>query len=460
MQYGSVKRTSGNKESRNLPDSSSEYFKIVMLYTLLASTLLCLLFDQAEACHYTRSRPSTTEGNIAVRRLQSSDLLLLLNNPIKIPSEEKLPQSVDLREYGLMTPVRNQGKCGSCWAFATVAAFESCILYDGVLYSHGSPFGKHTDLLHISEQFEIVSSASNNFCSSGNIVRLINDHLMGLIPTIEVDENFPYTLADSTESDPPISPPQPILSLDDYVLPIYSEPKLGYKAGVIILYNRDAPYNSSVARMVETYLSLGVPVMATINTWADGRKSHRRIKQYRDGILSAQCHNASLDHEVLIVGYGRYRNTAVWIVRNSWGADWGVQGYAYVARGSDSYCLERSAIAVLPRTLDPTAEYAPFFEHPPPSPLLLPIYEGIITRCENGLDSDSPQGCSAFARSTPPALAIVLTLVFATTTIWGNLLVSPTFSLVNLRSHNRVEDARIGNEVAEAIVAEVLRVIG
>lgn len=391
------------------------------MYTSCVFILLCLSPCIAETCACTSDSSATAGGNITTRRLQSNDLFLLLTNPIEVPPEEKLPQSVDLREYGLITAARNQGKCGSCWAFVTVAAFEACILYDGMLYSRGSPFSKPTDLLHISEQFEILSSTSNNYCSSGNVVRLINDHLMGLIQTVELEENFPYSLADNTGdrySACPENTPQPIIPSKDYILPVYSEPKLGYKAGVIVLYNRDSPYNSSTMRMVETYLSLGVPVMATINTWADGRKSHRKIKRYRDGVLNARCHNTSLDHEVLIVGYGRYRNTPVWIIRNSWGADWGVHGYAYVSRGADSYCLERSAIAVLPRSLDTGAEYTPFAMRPPPSPLLRPIYEGIITRCENGLDIDSPEGCSSFGRDggTAPRLAVALIALTLVTT--------------------------------------------
>ncbi|EFO64484.1 Cathepsin L-like protease [Giardia lamblia P15] len=382
-----------------------------MIYTPLVFILLDPLHILAEMCPYTELFSVGAKDNVVVRRLQSSNSFLLLTNPIKTATEDSLPQSVDLREYGLMTPVRNQGKCGSCWAFATVAAFEACILYDGMLYSHGSPFGKHTDLLHISEEFEILSSTSNSLCSSGNVVRLINDHLMGVIPTVELEENFPYSLSDNTEDEPPAHPLQPAIPPENYLLPIYSEAKLGYRAGVIVLYNRDNPYNNSVAQLVKTYLSLGVPVIATINTWANGRKGHRQIKHYRSGILNAQCHNASLDHEVLIVGYGRYRGTAVWVIRNSWGANWGIYGYAYVAQGGDSYCLEHTAITVLPRTLDPTAKYTPFSMHPSSSPFLRPIYEDTIIRCESGLDTDSPEGCSPFARDSPLALELGIALV-------------------------------------------------
>lgn len=384
-----------------------------MIYIFCVSILLGFLFWIGKTYSCTKTVSAAAEENVFIHRLQSNDLFLLLDNPIKVPSKEKLPQSVDLREYGLMTAVRNQGKCGSCWAFSTVAAFEVCILYDGALYAHESPFGKHTDLLHLSEQFEILSSTSNNYCSSGNVVRLINDHLMGLIPTVELEENFPYNLADNTGSMHPEHSenlPEPVISFKDYTLPIYSESKLGYRAGVVVLYNRNTPYNISIIQMVKTYLSLGVPIMATINTWADGRKSHRRIKGYHDGILNARCHNTSADHEVLIVGYGQYHNSSVWIIRNSWGADWGIHGYAYVPRGVDSYCLEHSAIAVLPRTLDTSAEYIPFTAHPPPSPFLRPIYEGIITRCENGLDIDYPEGCSSFSRESDMKLWLTAAL--------------------------------------------------
>ncbi|KAE8302740.1 Cathepsin L-like protease [Giardia duodenalis] len=429
------------------------------MYTLLVFILSNPLHILLKARSYTGTFSACTKDNAVVRRLQSNDLFLLLANPIKVAAEDNLPQSVDLREYGLMTPVRNQGKCGSCWAFATVAAFEACALYDGVLYPYGSPLGRHTDLLHISEEFEILSSTSNNLCSSGNVVRLINDHLTGVIPTVELEENFPYSLSDNTESEPPAHPLQPAIPPEEYVLPIYSETKLGHKAGVIVLYNRDNPYNDSIAQLVKTYLSLGVPVMATINTWANGRKGHRLIKRYRGGILSAPCRNTSLDHEVLIVGYGRYRGTAVWIVRNSWGADWGVYGYAYVAQGGDSYCLEHSAIAVLPRTLDPTAKYASFSTHPPPSPLLRPIYEGTIVRCENGLDADPPEGCSPFTRGSSPALGASIALILTTIAAIGKFTHQPS-PLINLRRHDRVENASVRNKVTEAIITEVLGIIG
>ena len=62
-----------------------------------------------------------------------------------------------------------------------------------------------------------------------------------------------------------------------------------------------------------------------------------------------ECGGAStIDHQVVVVGYGKKDKTDVWVVRNSWGTKWGANGYFYVPIGSNSYCLELYAYAVIP----------------------------------------------------------------------------------------------------------------
>lgn len=58
--------------------------------------------------------------------------------------------------------------------------------------------------------------------------------------------------------------------------------------------------------------------------------------------------NDTIDHQVTIVGYGKKDKTDVWVVRNSWGSKWGAKGYFYVPIGSNSYCLEMYAYAIIP----------------------------------------------------------------------------------------------------------------
>lgn len=58
---------------------------------------------------------------------------------------------------------------------------------------------------------------------------------------------------------------------------------------------------------------------------------------YNGGIIKNNC-GTKLDHGVLIVGYGVQKNINYWIVKNSWGKDWGMDGYVMVERGPDDMC--------------------------------------------------------------------------------------------------------------------------
>ena len=102
-----------------------------------------------------------------------------------------IPESVDLREYNLLTKVKDQKECGSCWAHTTAAMAENLILLNAKRQIYGSaPWDKSTTSLDISELFMMGTTPSCAYCSGCDYVYAV----MGIVgkKTVELESNYPY----------------------------------------------------------------------------------------------------------------------------------------------------------------------------------------------------------------------------------------------------------------------------
>lgn len=318
----------------------------------------------------------------------------LLENRLKPPKD--LPEMVDLRLWGLQTPVRDQGRCGACWAFAMVGVFETLMLLDMDLYA-GSIFDMNFIDLHISEQFELNRSSSNKFCQSGSIARLIHDHLVEVIPTVELESHYPYTSYNLIQGFVNITCPVPRLLPKEYVTPFHIESIAGGKAALIQLANGMKPYNKTTEMIIKGYLASGIPVLAQINTYAQGKKGHKTLRKYRTGLIEQACTNTTKDHQITIVGYGTFQGQPAWLIRNSWGESWGDHGFGFVSRGRNTLCIETAAHTLLPRSFQ---EYTPY--HIPNKSLEITINQTSRQRYHAHFDTDpnDPDIPSNFQRFT------------------------------------------------------------
>jgi cathepsin L len=205
------------------------------------------------------------------------------------------PSSIDWRQKGVVNPVRDQGQCGSCWAFATTANAESVWAI-----SSGQ-------LLDLSEEF-LVDCASgagyfNMGCNGG-----------------QPDSAFKYMINNGqcTESSYP------------------------YKAGTTKTAGTcqkctTAPVHFSgcydVASKDQVSLMAAVakqPVVIAIEA------DTRYFQSYSSGILDSTACGTNLDHAVEIVGYGSENGVDYWTVRNSWSSSWGEQGYVRIKKSSST----------------------------------------------------------------------------------------------------------------------------
>jgi cathepsin L len=208
----------------------------------------------------------------------------------------KLPASMDWRMYGAVTPIKNQGQCGSCWAFSSTGALE------------GQTFRKTKKLPSLSEQNLVDCVKANAACNGG-----------------WMDNSFAY-----------IRDNQGIDSEAGY--PYYAKP-LGY-----CYYN--AQYKSATDTGFvdlpsgnEQALMTAVATIGPISVAIDA--THPSFMSYRGGVYyEPRCGNtlASLDHAVLVVGYGTDGGWDYWLVKNSWGTYWGEQGYIRMARNRNDHC--------------------------------------------------------------------------------------------------------------------------
>jgi len=194
-----------------------------------------------------------------------------------------LPKSVDWREEGAVTPVKNQGACGSCWAFSATGALEGCY------------FQKRKKLASLSEQnlVDCVQGSSQG-CNGGEMIDAFDYVAQN---GIEFEDDYPYTAR--TE--------QCKFDADKAVI---------VNHGYLNVTRKDV--NALKTAIAGQTVSVAIQADQIV------------FQFYKGGVIKALCGD-DLNHGVLAVGYNSVSGGEAFIVKNSWGTNWGLNGYVYIS---------------------------------------------------------------------------------------------------------------------------------
>ncbi|KAL0733534.1 hypothetical protein Bca4012_009744 [Brassica carinata] len=195
---------------------------------------------------------------------------------------KNLPDDFDWRDRGAVTPVKNQGSCGSSWSFSTTGALE------------GAHFLATGNLVSLSEQQLVdchhqCDAEVGGFCDSGCKGGLMNIAFEYTFETggLMREEDYPYT------------------------------------------GTTDGAWVSSHEDQIAANLVKNGPLPVAINS--------AYLQTYVGGVLCPYICSRSLHHGVLLVGYGsgqsRFKEKPYWIIKNSWGETWGEKGFYKLCKG-------------------------------------------------------------------------------------------------------------------------------
>jgi len=217
-----------------------------------------------------------------------------------------VPDSLDWRDRNAVTPVKNQGQCGSCWSFSATGAMEGAwSIVTG-------------DLVSLSEQQLIdCSKKYGNLGCHGGLMD--NAFEYAIHNGMCSEESYPYT-SSSGSSDS-------------------SCQSHSCKTVATIQACSDVSANNQVD--LKKAVALGpVSIAIEADTFI--------FQSYSSGVITSEKCGTDLDHGVLIVGYGEESGVPYWLVKNSWGTDWGLDGYVKIERSSDTNDAGICGVAMQP----------------------------------------------------------------------------------------------------------------
>jgi C1A family cysteine protease len=201
--------------------------------------------------------------------------------------------TLDWRTKGAVTAVKDQGQCGSCWAFSTTGNIE------------GQWKIKGHALTSVSEQELVSCDTIDSGCNGGLMDNAFDWLVQSRKGVIATETSYPYVSGGG------------------------NVPKCkttGLVNGATITGHKDLPKDET---QMAALLASGGPIAIAVDATS--------FQSYTGGILT-NCISQQIDHGVLLVGYGVSGTTSYWIIKNSWAASWGEQGYIRVKQGSNE-CL-------------------------------------------------------------------------------------------------------------------------
>ncbi|XP_056366986.1 cathepsin S [Oenanthe melanoleuca] len=205
-----------------------------------------------------------------------------------------IPQEMDWRDKGCVTAVKNQGACGSCWAFSAVGALEAQVkLHTGNLVS-----------LSAQNLVDCSGMYGNQGCAGGFITAAFQYIIDN--GGIEAEESYPYTAQNGT-----------------------CRYNASARAASCSRFLELPPGDEAALR--DAVATVG-PVAVAIDATRPG------FFLYRSGVFDDPQCSQEVNHGVLVVGYGSLQGKDYWLVKNSWGVWFGDAGYIRMARNASNLC--------------------------------------------------------------------------------------------------------------------------
>ncbi|XP_075678692.1 digestive cysteine proteinase 1-like [Dermatophagoides pteronyssinus] len=218
------------------------------------------------------------------------------NNEYTMNDVESLPAEIDWTKKGVVTSVKKQNECGSCYAFSAVASIEG---------QHALKTGK---LIELSAQNIIDCSKpeGNHGCHGGNMDKAFKMVIKN--NGIDTEKSYPYE--------------------------------------AIARECRQSQKNKTIGATIHSYVDIrrgdelalqsAVAKIGPISVAIDG-SGH--FHQYKSGIYDNEnCSPVLLTHGVTVVGYGELNGKQYWKIKNSWGKGWGTNGYGLMSRNKNNQC--------------------------------------------------------------------------------------------------------------------------